>query len=179
MDLTQLSAGVEKRRGKKRVGRGIGSGTGKTSTRGQKGQYASAGANMPGQLFIGGQTPMHRRFPKRGFSNATWANVYAIINVGDLDGFDAGTVVDMAALKARRIVTGTYDGLRVLGNGTVAKKLTVRADHFSKSARAQIEGQGGTCDLIPPPKVPLRSKMGQGKRSQAKAAAKKAAPAKA
>ena len=174
MDLTTVSSpGVEKRRGKKRVGRGIGSGTGKTSTRGVKGQYASAGANMPGQLFIGGQTPMHRRFPKRGFSNATWANVYAIVNVGDLDGFDAGAVVDMAALKARRIVTGTYDGLRVLGNGTLTKKLTVKADHFSKSARAQVEGHGGTCELIPPPKPPLRSKMGQGKR-----AVKKPEPAK-
>jgi large subunit ribosomal protein L15 len=173
MDLTHLSHGVEKRRGKKRVGRGVGSGTGKTSTRGSKGQYASAGANMPGQLFIGGQTPMHRRFPKRGFSNATWANVYAIVNVGDLDAFDADSVIDMAALKARRIVTGTYDGLRVLGNGTLTKKLTVKADHFSKSARAQIEGHGGTCDLIPPPKPPLRSKMGQGKR-----AVKKPDPAK-
>jgi large subunit ribosomal protein L15 len=173
MDLTQLSTGVTKRRGKKRVGRGIGSGTGKTSTRGVKGQYASAGANMPGQLFIGGQTPMHRRFPKRGFSNATWASEFVIINVGDLDVFDAGAVVDMAALKARRLVTGTFDGLRVLGNGTLTKKLTVKADHFSKSARAQIEGHGGTCELIPPPKPPLRSKMGQGKR-----AVKKPDPAK-
>lgn len=177
MDLTQLSHGVAKRRGKKRVGRGIGSGTGKTSTRGVKGQYASAGANMPGQLFIGGQTPMHRRFPKRGFSNATWASVYAVVNVGDLGGFDAGATVDMAALKAKRIVTGTFDGLRVLGNGKLTKKLVVKADHFSKSARAQIEGQGGTCELIPPPKTPLRAKMGHGKRELAKAA-KKAAAAK-
>lgn len=170
MDLTHLSSGVTKRKGKKRVGRGIGSGTGKTSTRGVKGQYASAGANMPGQLFIGGQTPMHRRFPKRGFSNATWAHEFAIVNVVDLDCFDAGSVVDMAALKAKRIVTGTFDGLRVLGNGTLTKKLTVRADHFSKSARAQVEGHGGTCDLIPPPKAPLRSKMGHGKRAVKKPA---------
>ena len=173
MKLNQIADRPGSRKNRTRIGRGIGSGTGKTSTRGVKGQYASAGANMPGQLFIGGQTPMHRRFPKRGFSNATWANVYAIVNVGDLDGFDAGAVVDMAALKARRIVTGTYDGLRVLGNGTLTKKLTVKADHFSKSARAQVEGHGGTSELIPPPKPPLRSKMGQGKR-----AVKKPEPAK-
>jgi large subunit ribosomal protein L15 len=165
MDLTQVSVGVTKRKLKKRVGRGIGSGHGKTATRGHKGQYSSAGANMPGTLFTGGQTPLHRRFPKRGFSNATWAKEYAIVNVGDLDRFDAGATVDMAALKAVRLVTGSWDGLRVLGTGDLSKKLTGKADHFSASAKEKIEKAGGTCELIPPPKKPVRAKMGQGKNS--------------
>jgi large subunit ribosomal protein L15 len=168
MDLTNLSRGVARRKPKKRVGRGIGSGHGKTASRGHKGQYASAGANLPGALFTGGQTPIHRRFPKRGFSNATWAKVYAEVNVGDLDAFAAGTAVDLAALKARRVLNGTWDGLRVLGNGELKKKLTVRADHFTAGARQKIEAAGGTCDLIAPPKRPVKNKMGQGKRSQRK-----------
>jgi len=102
MDLTNLSTGVEKRRKKKRVGRGPGSGHGKTASRGHKGQYASAGAEMPGQLFVGGQTPLHRRFPKRGFSNATWAKEYAIVNIADLERYDENATVDMAALKRER-----------------------------------------------------------------------------
>lgn len=173
MDLTNLSDGVKKRKLKKRVGRGIGSGHGKTASRGHKGQYASAGAGLPGALFVGGQTPLHRRFPKRGFSNARFAKQCAIVNVGDLNAFDDGATVDMAALRERRIVTGTWDGLRVLGNGELTKKLTVTADHFTASAKAQIEGKGGTCTLVPAPKKPVRNKMGQGKRELAKAAKKK------
>jgi len=168
MDLTNLSDGVKKRKLKKRVGRGIGSGHGKTASRGHKGQYASAGAGLPGALFVGGQTPLHRRFPKRGFSNARFAKVCAIVNVGDLNAFDNGATVDMAALKERRIVTGTWDGLRVLGNGELTKTLTVTADHFTASAKAQIEGKGGTCTLVPAPKKPVRNKMGQGKRAAKK-----------
>ncbi len=176
MDLTNLSQGVHKRKPKKRVGRGIGSGHGKTASRGHKGQYASAGANLPGALFTGGQTPIHRRFPKRGFSNATWAKVYAEVNVGALEKFDAGSAVDMDALKAKRIISGGgYDGVRVLGDGELTRKLTVRADHFTAGARKKIEAAGGTCELIPPPKKPVRNKMGQGKRSQRKKAAQAAA----
>lgn len=174
MDLTNLSDGVTKRKLKKRVGRGIGSGHGKTSSRGHKGQYASAGAGLPGALFVGGQTPMHRRFPKRGFSNARFANQCAIVNVGDLNAFDDGAAVDMAALKEKRLVTGTWDGLRVLGEGELTKKLTVTADHFTAKAKAAIEGKGGTCTLIPAPKAPVRNKMGKGKRELAKQAKVKA-----
>jgi large subunit ribosomal protein L15 len=159
MDLTELSQGVHKRKLKKRVGRGIGSGHGKTASRGHKGQYASAGANLPGPLFTGGQTPMHRRLPKRGFSNGMFRKEYAEVNVGDLAKFDAGATVDVASLKAKRIVNGTYDGLRVLGEGELTKKLTVKADHFTKSAKAKIEAAGGTADLIPGPKKPVRNKM--------------------
>lgn len=166
MDLNAVNAGVHKRKLKKRVGRGPGSGHGKTASRGMKGQYSSAGAGLPGPLFTGGQTPIHRTFPKRGFSNATWAKEFAEVNVGDFDRFDTGATIDMAALKAKRVLTGTWDGLRVLGTGEVTKKLTVRAEHFSASAKQKIEAAGGTVEVIPAPKKPTRNKMGQGKWSK-------------
>ena len=165
MDLTNLSTGVPKRKLKKRVGRGPGSGHGKTSSRGHKGQYASAGAGKPSTTFTGGQTPIHRTYPKRGFSNARFRKTWAEVNVEDLDMFEDGTTVDMATLKSVRLVVGSYDGVRVLGNGELTKKLTVKADHFTKSAREKIEGKSGSCELIPPPKKPVRNKMGQGKNS--------------
>jgi large subunit ribosomal protein L15 len=144
---------------KRRVGRGIGSGQGKTAGLGSKGQYASAGARLPSGLFEGGQMPLYRRFPKRGFTNARFQKDWAIVNVGDLDGFDPNTTVDMSALKKKRLVVGTFDGVRVLGDGDLTKALTVKADHFSKSAKEKIEKAGGTCQLIPPPKKPVRNKM--------------------
>jgi large subunit ribosomal protein L15 len=159
MDLNGVSSGVAKRKLKRRVGRGIGSGQGKTAGLGSKGQYASAGARLPSGLFEGGQMPLYRRFPKRGFTNARFQKDWAIVNVGDLNGFDAGSIVDIAALKAKRIVVGSYDGLRVLGTGDLSKKLTLKADHFSKSAKEKIEKAGGACELIPPPKKPVRNKM--------------------
>jgi large subunit ribosomal protein L15 len=170
MDLTQLSEGVQKRKLKKRVGRGIGSGHGKTASRGHKGQYASAGANLPGPIFTGGQTPIHRRLPKRGFSNGMFAKEYAIVNIGDLNAFADGETVDAAALKAKRLVVGTYAGVRVLGEGELTKKLTVKAHHFTKSAKQKIEGKGGTTDLIPGPKPPVRNKMKPRKPKPAKPA---------
>lgn len=159
MDLTEVSQGIEKRKLKRRVGRGPGSGQGKTSGRGHKGQYASAGARLPSGLFEGGQMPLYRRLPKRGFTNARFQKDYAVVNVADLERYDTGTVVDMAALKKTRLVVGTYDGVRVLGDGALTKKLTIRADHFSKTAKEKIEAAGGTTDLIPPPKKPVRNKM--------------------
>ena len=165
MDLTHLGDGVQKRKLKKRVGRGIGSGHGKTASRGMKGQYASAGAQMFGTLSNGTNLAPYRRFPKRGFSNATWAKVYAEVNVEDLNQFDAGTAVDLAKLKEVRLVNGTFDGVRILGNGELTKKLTVTADHFTKSALAKIEAQGGSVTVIPKPAKPVRNKMGQGKNS--------------
>lgn len=173
MDLTSVSTGVAKRKLKRRVGRGIGSGHGKTAGLGHKGQYASAGARLPSSLFEGGQMPLFRRIPKRGFSHATWDKKYAIVNVGDLEGFDANSTVDMAALKARRLVVGTFDGLRVLGDGELTKKLTVKADHFSKSAAEKITKAGGTAELLPKKKPVPRNKMGSKKKAiQAAAAAK-------
>lgn len=160
MDLTSVSNGIEKRKLKRRVGRGIGSGHGKTCGLGNKGQYASAGARLPSGLFEGGQMPLYRRFPKRGFSRATWQQDFAIVNIGDLEQFDANSTVDMAALKAKRLIVGSFDGLRVLGDGELTKKLTIRADHFSKSAEEKIKKAGGACELLPKPKKPVRNKMG-------------------
>jgi large subunit ribosomal protein L15 len=159
MDLNQVHSGVQKRQLKRRVGRGIGSGHGKTGGLGMKGQYSSAGARLPGGLFEGGQMPLYRRFPKRGFSNARFQKNHAVVNVGDLDGFDAGATVDLDALKAMRLVPSSCEGVRVLGDGELAKKLTVKADHFSKSAKEKLEKAGGTATLIPPPKKPVRNKM--------------------
>lgn len=159
MDLNTVSVGIEKHKLKRRVGRGPGSGQGKTAGRGHKGQYASAGARFPSGLFEGGQMPLYRRLPKRGFTNGTFQKDYAIVNVGDLAVFDAGAVVDMAALKAKRLVVGSYDGLRILGDRDLTKALTVKADHFTKTAKEKIEKAGGTLDLIPPPKKPVRNKM--------------------
>ena len=174
MDLTTVSQGVAKRKLKRRVGRGIGSGQGKTSGLGTKGQYASAGARLPSGLFEGGQMPLYRRWPKRGFSHATWDKHYAIVNVGDLDQFDANSTVDVAALKAKRLVVGTFDGVRILGEGELSKALTVKADHFSKSALEKIKKAGGTADVLPKPKKPVRNKMGSKKKALDAAKAAKA-----
>jgi large subunit ribosomal protein L15 len=159
MDLSTLHQGIEKRRPKKRVGRGIGSGHGKTSTRGAKGQYASAGAKKPIFTFEGGQMPLFRRIPKRGFSHETWDKKYHVVNVGDLEAFDDGAVVDHAALREAGLANGPRDGVRVLGGGELTKKLTVKAHHFSKSAQEKITAKGGTTEIVPGPKKPVRNKM--------------------
>ena len=159
MDLSTVHVGVHKVRHKKRVGRGIGSGHGKTSTRGAKGQWASAGAKKPTSVFEGGQMPLFRRIPKRGFSHGTWDKAYHIVNVGDLNCFDDGATVDAEALKKAHLAKGPADGVRILGNGELSKKLTVKAHHFSKSAKEKIEARGGTAELIPGPKKPVRNKM--------------------
>lgn len=174
MDLTSVSsAGIKKHKLKRRVGRGIGSGQGKTAGLGMKGQYASAGARLPSGLFEGGQMPLFRRWPKRGFSNGTFAKEYAVVNVGDLEKFDANSTVDIESLKAKRLVVGTFDGLRILGDGELTKKLTVKADHFSKSAAEKIAKAGGTAETLPKRKPPVRNKMGTKKKElEAKLAAK-------
>jgi large subunit ribosomal protein L15 len=159
MDLTTVHQGVHKHRPKKRVGRGIGSGHGKTSTRGSKGQYASAGAGHPSFTFEGGQMPLFRRIPKRGFSHETWDKKYHVVNIGDLERFDDGTTVDHAALIAAGLANGPRDGVRILGTGEFTKKLTVKAHHFSKSAQEKIVAKGGTAEVVPGPKKPVRNKM--------------------
>ena len=159
MDLTTVHHGIAKRRPKKRVGRGIGSGHGKTSTRGSKGQYASAGAGHPAFTFEGGQMPLFRRMPKRGFSHETWDKKYHVVNVGDLERFDNGTVVDHAKLTEAGLANGPRDGVRILGNGELTKKLTVKAHHFSKSAQEKITAKGGTTEVVPGPKKPVKNKM--------------------
>jgi large subunit ribosomal protein L15 len=160
MDLSSVHIGVHRLKRKKRVGRGIGSGHGKTATRGSKGQWASAGANMPSGAFEGGQMPLFRRIPKRGFSHRTWDRDYLVVNVGDLDRlFAEGATVDHAALRQAGLAKGPADGVRILGTGEVTKRLVVRAHHFSKSAAEKIAAKGGTAEIIPPPKKPKRNKM--------------------
>jgi large subunit ribosomal protein L15 len=160
MDLSTIHHGVNKRTPKKRVGRGPGSGHGKTSSRGGKGQWASAGAKKPRWTFEGGQMPLFRRMPKRGFSHETWDRKYHVVNVGDLDkAFKDGDTVDLATLAKVGLAKGPADGVRVLGQGEVTKKLIVKANHFSKSASEKIQAKGGSIELIPPVKKPVRNKM--------------------
>jgi len=160
MDLSTVHTGLPKRKKKKRVGRGIGSGHGKTGSRGSKGQYASAGAEMFGALFEGGQTPLYRRVPKRGFSHRSWDDPTMVINVGDIDSAaDAGAEVTLDFLLEKKVLKGSSRRLRVLGTGDVKKKLTVRAHHFSASAKEKIEKAGGQAVVIEPPKQPVRNKM--------------------
>ena len=116
---------------KKIVGRGSGSGLGKTSGRGQKGQNARSGGGVS-PVFEGGQLPLYRRLPKRGFSNHDFKTVYAVINVGDLNVFNDGDVVTPALLKERGIVKKQLNGIKVLGNGTLEKKITIQAHRFSR-----------------------------------------------
>src|SRR5690606_10495482 len=135
-------------KGRKRVGRGPGSGMGKTATRGQKGQKARSKGNINKLHFHGGQTPMQRRLPKRGFRNPLAARV-ANVNVGALEVFDAGATVDVEALKAKRLVQGRYDLIKVLGDGELTKNLTVHAHAFSAGAVSKIEAKGGKAVALP------------------------------
>ena len=160
MDLSKIHHGVNKRTPKKRVGRGPGSGHGKTSSRGSKGQWTSAGAKKPSWTFEGGQMPLFRRIPKRGFSHETWAKQYHVVNVGDIDkAFKDGDTVNLEALAKAGLAKGPSDGVRVLGQGDVTKKLNVTANHFSKSADEKIKAKGGTTALVAAPKKPVRNKM--------------------
>ena len=160
MDLSTIHHGIHKLKRKKRVGRGPGSGHGKTSTRGSKGQWASAGAKKPTSLFEGGQMQLFRRIPKRGFSHATWDRKYLVVNVGDLDkAFADGATIDQAALQQIGLADGPADGVRILGEGELTKKLVVKASYFSKSAAEKIAAKGGTAEVIPLPKKPNRGKM--------------------
>jgi large subunit ribosomal protein L15 len=160
MDLSTVHQGVHRLKRKKRVGRGVGSGHGKTASRGSKGQWASAGANMPTGAFEGGQMPLFRRIPKRGFSHRTWDRDFLVVNVGDIDKlFAEGDTIDQAALRRVGLANGPADGVRILGTGEVTKKLVIRAHHFSKSAMEKITARGGTTEVIPPPRKLKRNKM--------------------
>ena len=160
MDLTTVHQGVHKHRKKKRVGRGIGSGHGKTSTRGHKGQFSRSGANHPPEIYEGGQMPLVRRIPKRGFSHNTWRRFFAVVNIGDLDKcFPDGATVDPEALRRAGLAKGPVDGVRILGTGELSKRLIVRAHHFSKAAAEKIAARGGQTEIVPGPKPPVRNKM--------------------
>ena len=146
MELSNLKPKKGARHAKKRVGRGPGSGHGKTSARGEKGQKSRSGYSGK-RGFEGGQMPLHRRLPKRGFTNI-FKKDYAVVNVSDLERFDSGATIDETALRQAGLVKGQHDGVKVLGDGELSKKLTVSATKFSKSAREIIEKAGGTCQEI-------------------------------
>ena len=128
-----------------RVGRGIGSGKGKTGGRGVKGQKARSGVAVNG--FEGGQMPIYRRLPKRGFKNV-WAKTFAEVNVETLNRFEDGTTVDPVVLVESGILKNVQDGIRILGNGELTKKLTVRANGFTKAAEQKITAAGGKVEVI-------------------------------
>ena len=128
-----------------RRGRGHGSGNGKTAGKGHKGQKARSGATRPG--FEGGQMPLYRRIPKRGFTNRNTKEIVGI-NVSALEAFENDAVVSVAALIEKGIVKNPRDGVKILGNGELTKKLNVKVDAFSEGAKAKIEALGGTCEVI-------------------------------
>ena len=132
----------------KRVGRGPGSGMGKTSTRGEKGQKSRSGASIPA-WFQGGQTPLHKRIPIRGFNNAQFETKFATINLAELDKFfNDGDVVTPEILKERKIIKKQLSGVKVLANGELTKKLTIKANRFSAKAVTKIENSGGKAEVI-------------------------------
>lgn len=147
MKLNCMYAPVGAKQNRKRVGRGPGSGLGKTSGKGHKGQNARSGGGVrPG--FEGGQLPLFRRLPKRGFKNALFKTRYAVINLSDLDKFEEGAVVTPELLKEMGLIKKQLDGVKVLGNGTLTKKITVKANKFSDAALREIEKIGGKAEVI-------------------------------
>lgn len=146
MKLNELKANDGARFTSKRLGRGQGSGQGKTAGKGHKGQNARSGGGVA-IGFEGGQTPLYKRIPMRGFTNRN-RKEYAIVNVQDLNKFDEGVVVNFESLKAAGLVKKPLDGLKILGNGKLEKKLTVQANKFTKSAEKAIVEAGGTAEVL-------------------------------
>jgi len=147
MKLHQLSPAPGSAKPNWRKGRGAASGNGKTAGKGHKGQNSRSGGGVrPG--FEGGQMPLYRRLPKRGFNNARFAKVYTIVNVCQLERFADGAVIDMTSLLECGLISKENDGLKILGNGSITKKLTVRAKIFSSSAKEKIEAAGGKTEVV-------------------------------
>ncbi|TYQ15114.1 UNVERIFIED_CONTAM: LSU ribosomal protein L15P [Acetivibrio alkalicellulosi] len=147
MKLFELQPDEGSKKLPKRKGRGHGTGNGKTAGRGHKGQNARAGGGVrPG--FEGGQMPLYRRVPKRGFNNKIFAKVYSEVKVSDLNRFDNGTVVNEELLRENGLVKKVVDGIVILGNGDLNKKLTVKAARFTKTASEKIEAAGGKVEVI-------------------------------
>ncbi|WP_010246786.1 50S ribosomal protein L15 [Acetivibrio cellulolyticus] len=147
MKLFELQPAPGSSKAPKRKGRGVGTGNGKTAGKGHKGQNARAGGGVrPG--FEGGQMPLYRRIPKRGFNNKLFAKVYAEVNVSDLNAFENGTVITPEVLIEKGLVKKVVDGVAILGNGELSKKLTVKAARFTKTASEKIEAAGGKAEVI-------------------------------
>ena len=158
MNLNDVNHGIHKNKSRKRVGRGPGSGHGKTSTRGHKGRASRSGSTMS-PIFEGGQMPLVRRIPKRGFNNR-WAETVAIVNLATLESnFQSGEEVSSEVLRVKGLVKGSYDLLKVLGNGELTKNLKVIADQFSHSATEKIEKAGGQAVVLPGKKPVVKNKM--------------------
>ncbi|HAD60476.1 MAG TPA: 50S ribosomal protein L15 [Planctomycetaceae bacterium] len=148
MILNDVHTGIQKRKPRKRIGRGPGSGHGKTSGRGHKGYYSRSGSRRR-HGFEGGQMPFFRRVAKRGFNNAAFADRVVIVNVGQLDrAFDDGTEITVELLVSKGMVPSRHDALKVLGDGELTKKFTVKANHFSRSAEEKIVAAGGRFDRV-------------------------------
>lgn len=145
MNIHEITPAPNSKKGVKRVGRGKGSGRGKTSCRGENGQNKRSGGGVRG-LFEGGQMPIYLQLPKRGFNNP-FGDIFTVVNVGDLEVFEDGAVVDTQTLKDKRIINKIEkSGLKILGNGKLTKKLTVKANKFSKSAVEKITKAGGSIE---------------------------------
>ncbi len=147
MKLHELERNIKATGKKKRVGRGSGSGLGKTSGRGQKGQKARSGGSI-NPVFEGGQLPLYRRLPKRGFTNGKFRTRYAVINLKDLNVFENGTLVTPALLKEKGIIKNQLDGIKVLGEGKLEKNLTIQANKFSTTALEKIKESGSKAEVI-------------------------------
>lgn len=147
MRLHELEKNVGATKRRKIVGRGRGSGLGKTSGKGQKGQNSRSGGGVSA-VFEGGQSPLFRRLPKRGFNNNQFRTFYAILNVEDFNRFENGTVVNPTLLKETGLVKSQLDGIKVLGNGKLEKKITIQAHKFSKQAIEKIEESGSKFEVI-------------------------------
>ncbi len=146
MNLSELRPALGSKKNRKRIGRGAGSGTGKTAGKGHKGQKARSGGSVKAG-FEGGQMPLQRRLPKRGFTPLA-KKVYSLVNLGDLERFEAGSVVDADVLVQVGMIKAVGDGIKILGDGELTKVLTVKAHKFSKSAQEKIEGAGGKAEVI-------------------------------
>jgi large subunit ribosomal protein L15 len=158
MNLNEVHIGVHGNKSRKRIGRGIGSGHGKTAGRGTKGQGSRSGSSSK-RGFEGGQMPMMRRIPKRGFNNK-FAEIVAVVNIDDLeDNFVAGDEVNIETLQAKNLAKGRYDQLKVLGDGVLTKKLKITAHKFSKSALEKISLAGGEAVVLPGKAPVVKNKM--------------------
>jgi large subunit ribosomal protein L15 len=158
MNLNDVNRGIHKNKSRKRIGRGPGSGHGKTATRGAKGQGSRSGYSSS-PIFEGGQMPLVRRIPKRGFNNR-WAKTVAVVNIGSLEKyFQGGEEVSPDLLRGKGIVKGAYDVLKVLGDGELTKNLTVSAHKFSRLAAEKIEKAGGQAVVLPGKKPVVKNKM--------------------
>jgi large subunit ribosomal protein L15 len=158
MNLNDVHRGIQKNKARKRIGRGPGSGHGKTATRGSKGQGSRSGSSVS-PIFEGGQMPLVRRIPKRGFHNR-WAETVAIVNVAALEThFQSGEEVSPELLRGKGLLRGSFDQLKVLGNGELTKTLKVSAHKFSRQAAEKIEKAGGQAVVLPGKKPVVKNKM--------------------